>query len=59
MLTAYLETILAKVLALIYLVNLLTMTSKWVEPPGAFLKGPKRSGAHTTKCHVIGMVWSS
>jgi hypothetical protein len=36
-----LEPILARDFALTYLVNLSTMTSKWVKPPGAFLKGPK------------------
>jgi hypothetical protein len=58
-LTACLELILAKGLASIHLVNLLTSTSRWVKPPGAFLKGPKRSRPHTTKEHVMGIVWSS
>jgi hypothetical protein len=51
--------ILAMGLALIHLVNLSTMISRWVKSPGAFLKGPKRSRPHTTKGHVMGMVWSS
>jgi hypothetical protein len=50
-LTTCLEPILAKGLAS-------TMTSRWVKPPGAFLKGPMRSMPHTTKGHVMGMVWS-
>jgi hypothetical protein len=57
-LTTSLEPILAKGLASIYLVNLLTMTSRWVKPPGAFLKSLKRSRPHTAKGHVMGMVWS-
>jgi hypothetical protein len=58
-LTACLESILAKDLASIHLVNLSTVTSKWVKPPGDFLKGLKRSRPHTAKGHVMGMVWSS
>jgi hypothetical protein len=58
-LTTYLEPIVAMDLALIHLVNLLTATSMWVKPLGAFLKGPKRSRPHTAKGHVMGMVWCS
>jgi hypothetical protein len=58
-LTTYLEPILAKGLASVYSVNLSTATSKWVEPPSAFLKGPKRSRPHTAKGHMMGMVWRS
>jgi hypothetical protein len=39
-------------LALIYLVNMSTMTSRWMKPPGAFLKGPKRYRPHMAKDHV-------
>jgi hypothetical protein len=46
-------------LSSIHLVNLSTMTSKWVKPPDAFLKGPKRSRPHTEKGHAMEMVWSS
>jgi hypothetical protein len=53
------KPILARDLALNYLVNLSTMTSRWVKPPSAFLKGPIRSRPHTTNDHVMGMVWSS
>jgi hypothetical protein len=58
-LTPCLEPILARGLASIDLVNLSTTTSRWVKPSGAFLIGPKRSKPHTTKDHVMGMVWSS
>jgi hypothetical protein len=58
-LTACLEPILAKGLALIHLVNLSPVTSMWVKPLGAFLKGPKRSRPHTANDLVMGMVWSS
>jgi hypothetical protein len=47
--TACLEPILARCFASIHLVNLSTAMSKWVKPPGAFLKGPKRSRSHTVK----------
>jgi hypothetical protein len=57
-LTACLEPILAKGLALIHLVNLSTMRSRWLKPPGAFLKGPKRSWPHPVKGCKMGMVWS-
>jgi hypothetical protein len=40
-LTAYLELNVVKVLALFHIVNLSTVTSKWVKPSSAFLKGPK------------------
>jgi hypothetical protein len=55
-LIAYLEPILARGLASIHLVNLSPMTSRWVKPLGAFLKGPKRSKPHTANDHVTGMV---
>jgi hypothetical protein len=55
-LTTCLELILAKGLASIHLVNLLTVTSKWVKPPGTFLRGPKGSRPYTTKYYVMGMV---
>jgi hypothetical protein len=42
----------------IHLANLSTMTSKWVKPLGAFLKGSRRSRPHTTKYQVMGIVWS-
>jgi hypothetical protein len=45
--------------ASIRLVNLSTATSRWVKPPSAFLKGPKKSRLHTTNDLVMGMVWSS
>jgi hypothetical protein len=57
-LTTCLEPILSMGLASIHLENLSTMTSRWVKPPGTFWKGPKRYRAHTTKGHVIGMVWN-
>ena len=31
-------------------------TSKWVNPPGAFLSGPTMSRPHTANGHVMGMV---
>jgi hypothetical protein len=58
-LTACLEPILARGYASIHLVNLSTTTSRWVKPPDAFLKGPKRYKPHTANGHVMGMVWSS
>jgi hypothetical protein len=58
-LTACLEPILARSLALIHLVNLSIATSEWVKPPSTFLKGPNRSGPHTAKDPVTGMVRSS
>jgi hypothetical protein len=57
--TACLEPILAKGHALIHLVNFSITMSMWVKPPGAFMKGPKRSRPHTMNNHVMGMVWSS
>jgi hypothetical protein len=36
-----------------------TTISRWVKPPDAFLKGPKRYKPHTANGHVMGMVWSS
>jgi hypothetical protein len=57
-LTACLELILARGLASIHLVNLSPVTSRWVKPLGAFLKGPKRSRPHTGNGHVAGMVWT-
>jgi hypothetical protein len=45
--TACLELIFARGLASIHLVNLSSVTSRWVKPPGAFLKGPKRSRPQT------------
>jgi hypothetical protein len=35
--------------ASIHLVNLSTLTSRWVKPSGAFLKGPIRSRPHMVK----------
>jgi hypothetical protein len=43
----------------IHLVNLSTMTSRWVKPSVAFLKGPRRSRPHTANEHIMGIVWSS
>jgi hypothetical protein len=56
---ACLEPILARGFALTHLVNLSTVMSRWVKPPGAFLKGPRRSRPHTVKGQVMGIVWSS
>jgi hypothetical protein len=56
--TACLEPILARGFASIHLVNLSTAASRWVKPPSAFLKGPKRSRPHTTNDQVMGIVWS-
>jgi hypothetical protein len=58
-LTACLEPILARGLALIHLVNLSITTHGWVKPPRAFLKGPKRSRPHIAKSHITRMVWRS
>jgi hypothetical protein len=41
------------------LVNLSMTTSKWVWPPGAFLRGLTRSSPQTTNGHVIRIVWSA
>jgi hypothetical protein len=57
--TDYLEPILDKGLALIHLVNLSTVSSRWVKPLDTFLKGPKWSRPYTTKGHVMGVVWIS
>jgi hypothetical protein len=57
--TTYLELIFARGLALIHLVNLSIATSRWVKPPGTFLKGPKRSRPHMANGHVTEIVWSS
>jgi hypothetical protein len=56
--TACLELILARGFASIHLVNLLAATRKWVKPPGAFLKGPRRSRPYKAKGQVMGIVWS-
>jgi hypothetical protein len=58
-LITYLELILARGLALINLANLSTVTSRWVKPSDALLKGPKISRHHMAKGHMMGMVWSS
>jgi hypothetical protein len=58
-LTACLKLILARGLASIHLVNLSPVTSRWVKPLSAFLKGSKRSRPHIANGHVTGMVWSS
>jgi hypothetical protein len=55
-LIACLESIMARGLALINLVNLSTMTSRWVKPLDALLKDPKISKHHMAKGHVMGMV---
>jgi hypothetical protein len=57
--TTRLEPILARGLTLIHLVNLSTMTSRWVKLLGTFLKGLRRSRPHMTNDHVMGIVWSS
>jgi hypothetical protein len=57
--TACLEPILARGFASTYLVNLSTMMSRWVKPPGAFRKGPRRSKPHTANDQVLGIVWST
>jgi hypothetical protein len=56
---ACLEPILARGFASFHLVNLSTVMSKWVKPPDAFLKGPRRSRPHTANNQVMGIVWSS
>jgi hypothetical protein len=53
---AFLEPILARGFASIHLVNLSTTTSRWVKPPGAVLKGPRRSRPHTANNLVMGIV---
>jgi hypothetical protein len=58
-LTICLELILARGLASIHLVNLSITTSRWVKPPGVFLKGPKRTSPHMANDHVMGVVWRS
>ena len=45
--------------ASIHFVNLSMVTSKWVYPPGAFLRGPTRSSPQTMKGHVMGIIWSA
>jgi hypothetical protein len=57
--TACLEQILARGFTLIHLVNLLTLMSRWVKTPDAFLKGPMRSRPHTANDQVMGIFWSS
>jgi hypothetical protein len=57
--SACLEPIFARGLALIHLVNVSIMTSRWVKPLGAFLKGSRRSRPHMANVHVMGIVWSS
>jgi hypothetical protein len=57
--TTCLEPILARGFASTHLVNLSTAMSRWVKPPGAFLKGPKRTRPHTVKGQVMGTVFSS
>jgi hypothetical protein len=51
-----LELILDRGIASTHLLNLSTVTSRWVKPPGAFLKGPKRSRPHTLKGQVMGII---
>jgi hypothetical protein len=46
-------------LIMIHLVNMLTVTSRWVKAPGAFLKGPRKFRPHMANDHVMGIVWSS
>jgi hypothetical protein len=57
--TACLELILARGFASTHLVNLPTAMSRWIKPPDAFLKGPRRSRPHTAKCQAMGIVWTS
>ncbi|RCV32793.1 hypothetical protein SETIT_7G031300v2 [Setaria italica] len=57
--TACSDLICATGRASIHLENLSTATSRWVKPPGAFLKGPTRSSPQTAKGHVMGIVWSA
>jgi hypothetical protein len=47
---------LARYFTLTHLVNLSTVTSRWVEPLGAFLKGPRRSRPHTANGQVMKIV---
>jgi hypothetical protein len=56
---AYLEPILSRGFASIHLVNLSIAMNRWVKPPGAFLKGPRRSRPHTVNDQVMGIAWSS
>jgi hypothetical protein len=56
---ACLEPIMARGFASNHLVNLSITTSRWLKPPDAFLKGPRRSRPHTVKGQVMGVVWSS
>jgi hypothetical protein len=42
-----------------HLVNLSTMTSRWVKPPGAFLKAPKKIQTPYYKQQSVGIIWSS
>jgi hypothetical protein len=56
---ACLESILSRGFASTHLVNLSTTTSRLVRPPGALLKGHRRSRPHTVKGQVMGIVWSS
>jgi hypothetical protein len=53
--TACLEPILASCFASTHLVNLLTATSRWVKPLGAFLKRPRRFRPHIVKGQVMGV----
>jgi hypothetical protein len=56
---ACLEPILARGFASTHLVNLLTVMSKCVNPPGAFMKGSRRSNLHTANGLVMGIIWSA
>jgi hypothetical protein len=56
---ACLELILARGFAATHLVNLSTVTSRWVKPPDAFLKAPRRSKPHTANGQVMRIIWSS
>jgi hypothetical protein len=42
--------------ASIHFENLSTATSRWVQPLGAYRKGPTISNPHTENGHVMGMV---
>jgi hypothetical protein len=53
---ACMELILARGITTIHFINLLTATSRWVKPLGAFLKGPRRSRPHMVNNLVMGIV---
>lgn len=44
-------------LASIHFANLSTATRRYLNPPGAVFNGPTMSRHHTTKVHVMGIIF--